>query len=263
MSAQYDPHSHAQMAPMLARYEFGCLSPDERRAFETHLLTCDRCFAELARGNEVRAAMQAAAPRLLAALDREPRLPGRLRWRWPRGARLDPRALWPRVALPAAIALLILLVGVRETHQGRDLRELATFPRQGIAESARRGAVDGDGLRELLIAGSGYLETGRYEEAEQHLRAALERNPESATAAYLLGLCLALEDRANDALPHLRSAVAGADASLRPAALWLLGNAYLKEGHMPRARAALEALAAKESRYRAAAIDLLRSLAAD
>lgn len=44
-----------------ARYLAGTLSPEESEAFEEHYFGCDRCFAAVQRGNEIRAAMSAAA----------------------------------------------------------------------------------------------------------------------------------------------------------------------------------------------------------
>lgn len=51
-------HCPEAAAGLLARYEFGTLSDDERRAFELHLLECDACFAELERGSAVVAEMK-------------------------------------------------------------------------------------------------------------------------------------------------------------------------------------------------------------
>ena len=44
-----------------ARYLAGTLSPEETEAFEEHYFGCDRCFAAVQRGNEIRAAMSTRA----------------------------------------------------------------------------------------------------------------------------------------------------------------------------------------------------------
>ncbi|TAL70488.1 MAG: hypothetical protein EPN82_02435 [Bacteroidetes bacterium] len=39
--------TNPDMEKLIARYEFGLLSDDERRAFEAHILECDKCFGDL------------------------------------------------------------------------------------------------------------------------------------------------------------------------------------------------------------------------
>lgn len=212
------------LAAMIPRYEHGLLEDGERQRFEAHLLGCDDCFAELERGAILREAFD--APGVLGAL--EAAQPGG----W---ARLGVLLRRPEFAL--MVGCLVLFALTLEKASPPD--ELARFPTEvQVTEALRAGAPE-DALAELIRAGSGHLNLGQYEQAEQFLRAARERVPHDPTAAHLLGLAIALQGDPGGAIPHLEAAAEeSAEAS------WLLALAYLKCGSPETARRLLGEIAA-------------------
>jgi tetratricopeptide (TPR) repeat protein len=249
------------MAHLLARYEFGALSDEERKAFEAHVLECDSCFAELERGSIAVAALRDRALEWRAALRGEPA--GARRAAPSVGERL--RALLgrlpsPRLLVPALAVLLAAVVVTVRLAGPPGFTRLATFPTEDVASGVVRGPAADDAVRELMDAGAGYFDLGRYDEAAVRFRAALARDPQAADAAYLLGLCDALSGRVREAIPTLENAARLAGGDLRPKATWVLANAYLKAGRLDDARRTLESLSAGEGESAAAARDLLARL---
>ncbi len=253
--------AHAVHSPLLTRYEFGALSPEERRAFEAHVLECDACFAELERGSVAAAALAASAPALREALRSgeaigargAPTVRARLRGLLER----LPRA---RLLAPALAALVATAVVTIRLAGAPGFTRLASFPTEELASDVVRGPGVTDAVRELMAAGAAYFDLARYGEAATRFRAALERDPGSAEAAYLLGLCGVFDGRLREAIPSLESAVRLAGGELRPKAEWVLANAYLKAGRLDDARAALASLGAGEGEYAARARDLIARL---
>jgi tetratricopeptide (TPR) repeat protein len=218
-------NEHETMRERLAAYEQGLLSPDERRAFETHALECDACFAELARGSRAAEALRRRGLALKQAVAERP-------------AR---QPLWPalRVAFPLAAAVTFAAVLLLRPRSP-DLRELATFPHEEPTSAlVRAGSLD-DGTRELLEAGLSYLELGEHDHAEERFRAAMDRDPSALEAAYLFGLSRVLRGDVESAIEPLEAAAAGAPEGLRSKWTWVLANAYLKAGRLEEARAVLE-----------------------
>lgn len=110
-----------------ARYLAGSLSPEESEAFEEHYFSCDRCFAAVQRGNEIRAAL--TLPTSTDALTSPPTVIPLVH------ARRRLSAWQPALAAAAAI---ILVFGVRQLNSSRR----SILPPPPIAASdAPRGAV--------------------------------------------------------------------------------------------------------------------------
>ncbi len=250
--------SHKEMAVLLSAYELGALSEEERESVESHVLQCDACFEELERGAAVAAELQANRTRYRNVLAAAPAsaLPRRARearatgsfWSW----------LRPQIAVPALAAAAAVLVLVIRAP-GPDYRGLATFPREEISSFAMRGEGGDDAVRELMQAGAGYFDLGRYDEAERRFAAALDRDPELAAAAYFLGLSRVLRGDVNGALSPLeRAADIGGDNRLKYT--WVLANAYLRAGRMAEARKTLRGLTAGQGEYAVAARGLLERL---
>jgi hypothetical protein len=108
-----------------ARYLAGTMPPKEAEAFEEHYFACDRCFAAVQRGTEIRAALHATHGKRSASSESQviPIAPSRRRI-----------AAW-QPALAAA-ALVVVAVGIREA------RRPPTLPETLLASSnATRGAA--------------------------------------------------------------------------------------------------------------------------
>lgn len=272
--------AHPDVGRLLVRYEFGAVSTQEKALFERHLFECDACFAELERGSVLTRVLHEHPDRFRAVLERadasagaapidvpapapKPRAPVRTgaaaSLRTGAWASLRARAFRPWVAVSAAAAVL-LAVGVLRFARPPDPSRLATFPRDEMRSTALRAPGIHDDLRELLDTGAGYFDTGRYDEAARYFRAARDRDPKLAEAAYALGLALALGGDARAALPHLRSAVESAQGDLRDRARWVLANAYLRVGDVSAARRELERLEATPGEWSGRAQTLVHAL---
>ena len=253
---------HAAFAGRLGRYEMGGLTEEERRAVEAHALECDACFAELERGSVVSAAMRDGSTRFAGVLGEGPAS----------GRREGPSALGRlgelvrvglrlRVAVPVlAVALLLAVVSVRHGGRADRYARLASFSRDELATTIVRGPNVRDAVRELMESGAGYFDTGRYDEAARRFRAALDRDPGLAEAAYLLGLSRALADDAAGAVVPLETATRLAGPALAPRASWALSNAHLRLGRVENARTILETLRTSEGEYGSKARALLEQL---
>jgi RNA polymerase sigma factor (sigma-70 family) len=263
MTAENEPRTgHDPWRERLAYYELGRVSDDERAALERHVLECDACFAELERGSLVTLAARAGCDRLVGAIDAAERERGGSGARLARWLR---SVLNPRIAAPAFGALaVLLLVMLRSGPERDDLRALASFPHEGSAAGGVRAPGVSGAVDELLQAGRGYLDTGRYEQARQAFRAAAARDPEHAEATYLAGLGSALAGDLDAAIGELAAAERLASGELAAKIHWSLANAYLKAGRRDEAIAALESLARADTSsggvYPAAARTLLERL---
>jgi anti-sigma factor RsiW len=199
------------------RYVAGTLPPDERDAFEAHLLECERCQRAVREGAAIRAALTHEAPAGEAALE-------------------EGSGLWsPRLvaaatlAAAAAIALWFVLPGGELEALGRVAPPvMEPLPVRAEADSAAilaaRGMTayrEGDyGAAASLLAravdaepapgtrfflGIARLLTGSRQEARASLTAALEPpgNPYAAEARFYLAKAWLLDGRADSALVHL------------------------------------------------------------
>lgn len=253
---------HQQMSALLPAYELGVLSDEDREAFESHVLQCDACFQELERGAAVATELQANRSRFRRILEEAPAAG----WR-PREVKVRPSTLsWlrPQIAVPALAAAVAIFMLITRAP-GPDYRKLASFPRQvTLPDAVRRGAGRDDAVRELMQAGAGYLDLGRFEEAERHFAAALDRDPGLADAAYFLGLSRVFRGDIDGALTPLERAVEIGTGN-QPEYTWVLANAYLRAGQITKARETLLSLSAGggeagELEYVAKARDLLERL---
>jgi anti-sigma factor RsiW len=109
-----------------ARYVAGTLSAAESEAFEEHYFSCDRCFAAVQRGNEIRAAL--SLPVSAETLEPPPVV-------IPLANRRRRFSAW-QPALAAAAAV-ILVLGVRQLNAPRP--DTATTPVAPVSDAPRGG----------------------------------------------------------------------------------------------------------------------------
>ena len=109
-----------------ARYLAGTLSPEESEAFEEHYFGCDRCFAAVQRGNEIRAAMSAAADTGVVPLGSPRR-------------RLSP---WQPALVAAAV--VVIAVGIRQASSRKTVPDTIGDP---VPIDASRGTAPQLALR--------------------------------------------------------------------------------------------------------------------
>ncbi|MCL5991176.1 MAG: tetratricopeptide repeat protein [Bacteroidetes bacterium] len=61
--------TNPDMEKLIARYEFGLLTEDERKAFEAHILQCDKCFGDLYSMSDVYDTMKENSEELITLLE--------------------------------------------------------------------------------------------------------------------------------------------------------------------------------------------------
>lgn len=253
--------SRPEMSALLPRYEFGALSDAERSAFERHVLECEACFEELERGFAAAGTLRDHSGVFLRVLDEAPRetagsaVRAARRWSW-----LD-RVFRPPLAIPALAVLVVGLVTATWMARRPGEARFATFPREAMPSEAVRAPGTDDAARELMASGAAYFDLGRYDEAARRFRAARDRDPSSAEAAYALGLSMALAGDARGAIPHLEAVRRLASGDLRDKTDWVLANAYLRAGDGASARRELSVLATGSGELAARARDLAARLA--
>jgi tetratricopeptide (TPR) repeat protein len=253
--------SRPQMGALLPRYEFGALTNSERSAFERHVLECEACFEELERGFAAAGTLRDHSGEFLRVLDEARRetagsaVPAARRGSW-----LD-RVFRAPVAVPALVVLVATLVITTWLARRPGEARFATFPREAMPSETVRAPGTDDAARELMASGAAYCNLGRYDMAARRFRAARERDPSSAEAAYALGLSMALAGDARGAIPHLEAASRLASGDLRDKAGWVLANAYLRAGDGAAARRELSVLATGSGEFAARARELAARLA--
>ena len=203
---------------VLERYVAGTLPAEETRAFEEHLLECERCQRELALGVAVRKALGAVPGESADAPDGEVHRigPGR------RGRRRGWIAA-AGVGLAAAAAVLLVL---RPTGVARELAALGGVEQPPVylglpvrAEPLPWEATFGEAMAR-------YAE-GDFRAAAAGLRAAIEAGAPSLPAEFFRGASLLMLDRPREAAEGFSAVIAEGPSP------------YLAEGHYYRAKAML------------------------
>ncbi len=273
------PCMRPDLQPLAGRYEVGALTQDESAAFETHILECDECVAELERGAPMAQVLREQRPRFAAMLregtaiggaSAPATVPSRVARKQLSAAAPQPNARlaalgWQRffrlrLLVPASVMLLVGL-GLWQQARRSDIRRWASFPREiASAGSTVRGSESQDAVAELLDAGAAYFELGQYAEAEGHFRSALERDPESEAAAYGLGLVLAASGDPRAAIPFLERAAEQSESERHDTSLWVLANAHLAAGDRESSLPLLTLLGSSSGSYASRAQDLERRL---
>ena len=148
---------HQDLRDLLPAYALGALDPDEQRAVEAHLSTCESCQQELERCQELSSGLLLAAPPVAP--------PSRLRQglqaqlaagRAPRRAPARPTGLWPRVggwALGlAAIALIVLNVLTYQQLQALQTQQSTLAQQLDVSQTAL-ALISQPGSRTLPVSG--------------------------------------------------------------------------------------------------------------
>jgi len=237
----------------LAAYEFGLLPESEKAGFETHLAGCDACredlwdmapwMAELtgsAQELQRRLAVEPVAvePMAVEPMAGEPKPPGETWWDAVR------RWLSPPVAVPLAAAALVLVVFVWRTSVDDGVVSLAQVdPVPWSALDVRAG--DAPAASRRFRQGMEEYGDERWDRAIVELEAAIEEGAridgwkDAEDAHFFLGLCLLLERRPDEALPHLQRAAGSPLLPLADRARWYEAQAHLLRNDPEPARSRL------------------------
>ncbi len=247
--------NHDGWKGLLALYELGRLSLEERDRFEAHAMTCDSCFAELERGSIVAATLRDRRERFLYALRSGAASDDPHRARKAFGSWLGHRALAPALVAAAVLAAVVLV-----SRDRADVRSFATFPNELETTGLLRAPGSPNAVEEALEVGATRYNLGQFDEAERWFEAALARDSTSTRALYALGLCKAQRAKPDEAVGLLRDALRTASTDDRPRVTWALANAHLAAGEIPAARQVLEDLRAGGGQWSEEAGRLLQRL---
>lgn len=248
---------------LIARYEMGLLSDEERRRFETHLLECDACFQDYYQFAPVAEVISRERAALRTALAREGRSWFASLWEQVRelislpasSPGLSPALTWG-LAVVVALVVLFVLLPVPEAYE--ELAMIEPFPYQHF-ELRLRGPQQRSTWRRTFDAGMRAYSDGDYLLAMQKLEEAHELNPDDVETRFFLGVSALLSDRPETGIPHLQAVVE--EPTLPPGAVrWYLARALFLEGAYGRAEEQLEELAQMDGPHAERAQDLRERL---
>ncbi len=220
---------------LVERYVAGRVRDDaDQTAFETHVLTCERCREDVRLALLLRAEL--AAP---------------VRWRRHR------RRTWPLgvgLAVAASVTALVLLrpygAGVRALGGVRDAPIYL-----GVA--VRGSPTPADSLFDAAMTA---YNSGDYPGAAAALQRVLAAGADSAPALFFLGVSRLLTDRAAEAADAFRLVVALGDSPYLSEAHYYLAKALLRQGNRAAALRELRAVPTVDKQVAAAAAALADSI---
>ena len=250
--------SDRKAGELLAAYELGILSPEERRHFESHLGGCAVCMEELYESAPAMTALLADPDRSLRALSAAGAAPAERR---PFRAALRRRRVW----IPAAAAAMILaavfffpsgpgrygsmariepVLYVPLETRGAPAAEPSLLFREAMKSYARG---DYEGAAPLLAGAIGVArEEGGWRDLDQ--------------ARFFHGLTLLLSGNAEEAVEPLRLAARSSTPVIAERSRWYLAQSHLLLEDPERARAHLEWLSEFGVRFSRSAAEQLGEL---
>jgi hypothetical protein len=207
-------------------YLRGTLAEADRDAFESHLFECSACFERVETLRLLRAALEASdgGANAAAAAGSVPRAPRRP-WVWVgiaaavAAASVVATRPWPQGDRPGVEA------PSSPTRRAPDLSDLARFQPPAYERVALRGSASDP---ERLFDEAMKRYTARdCAGAVPGLQAAARRDPSAPAAAFFLGVCQLLLDRAPEGVASLQRTIALGDSPyLEPARF------YTAKGHL-------------------------------
>ena len=236
---------------LLAAYELGLLSAEERAACEAHLLRDEESLVELYEMAPFAAALTEDPARYHRAVhtalaETTPSFLTRLR-------SYLAELMTPRVLIPVAtVAVVAVLLSV--PREGVvDLRSLAVVePIPYVQLDTRSGTPDAD---RLFTAAMAHYTEGRYDEAVLGLQEAVQTASSEVGDRFLdqarlyLGMSLLLADRPEEAIAPLTTATHSLVLPLAERSRWYLAQARLLTNAPAEAHALLDGLAGQSRVY--------------
>lgn len=226
---------------LITLYEFGELSGEDKRKFETHLLSCDYCFQSLYALSPVVERMRENPERFLAEAKKSKPSWIKLKEQiialtsdWIETIGRVPAFV--QIAIPTAVAVgVLLLVFIRPAAQLADLARLEPVPYRSLQTKA--GALPKEADRLFEEGMTAYVQKN-YTGAIDKLALAVRQDSTNAGFHFYSGLCYLLSDSVDLAIAHFQRAIALGGGAVLEKAYWYLGNAWLRKGER---NAALEA----------------------
>ena len=239
--------SDPKIGELIILYEFEALSGDDKRKFETHLLSCDYCFESLyelapamerLRKNPARF-LPALAPR---TIKRKALFDGIIT-----AIREFLRPLPPlvRFAIPA-VAVALFFLFIRPTTELSDLARLEPLPYRSL--QIKSGAATTATERFFEAGMTAYVQKD-YAGAIGQLAFAARQDSTNASFHFYLGLCYLLSNQVEPAIEHLQRTIALGGNSVLEKTYWYLGNAWLLQEDRVHALAAFQKVTELEGDY--------------
>ncbi|MFQ5632487.1 MAG: tetratricopeptide repeat protein, partial [bacterium] len=222
---------------LITLYEFDALSGDERRKFESHLLSCDECFQSLYTLSPVVERMRENPERFLPALQKGDSIWAALKEKIVAVARDCKKAIGrmpvpARIAVPATAAITALLFLFWPVPHLSDLASIEPVPYRPL--QVRGGALTGEAVR-LFEEGMATYAQNDYAAAAEKLALAVRQDSTNASFHFYLGLCYLLSDSVHSAIEHFQQAIALDGNAVLEKTYWYLGNAWLLKGEREKA----------------------------
>jgi len=242
----------SEIGKLITLYEFDALSDDDKRKFETHLLSCNHCFRSLYGMSPVVERMREHPEQFMPAVaEREPlwattkKRFGASVSDWFEAVGRIPALV--RIALPVAVTVTVLLFLIipAEPHLS-DLARIEPVPYRPMQMKAGALTTEADRLFEQGMA----LYTQEdYANAARKLALAVQRDSTDASFHFYSGLCYLLSGGVDVAIAHFQRAIALGGDSVLERAYWYLGNAWLLKGKRDSALEAFRKVAEMEGDY--------------
>ncbi len=222
---------------LIALYEFGQLTEEQRKAFESHLLNCDACFQSVYEMMPAIQEMRMHAEIFLPVLSgkKKPAV-GAILARIRGGVLTGIKkviAPWPRpVRIAAALgAIAIILLIILLPQQAPKYAELARMEPIPYVRLDLRGAAPATENGRLFDQAMDFYSKQNYEDAVKKFDLLLAREPGNAEVHFYSGLCRLLMQDADGAIGYFTKAIQLGGNGFAEKLHWYLGNAYLLQNN--------------------------------
>ncbi len=224
--------TNEETGQLISLYEFGQISEEQKKLFETHLLECDACFQNFHNLSPVVERMRENPEFFRSALEESEQLSflgGIKNWLSKAvssgGEYLVPVPAWGKAAVPAGIVIAVLLLFIMQPSMPlSDLARIEPVPYRALQLKGTMGATEAE---QLFEEGMEFYVERKYEQAVEKLSLAVEKNPENLSFQFYTGLIYLLLKKEDEAIGHFERVIELGGNSLQEKAHWYLGNAYL------------------------------------
>ncbi|TKJ36566.1 hypothetical protein CEE37_14900 [candidate division LCP-89 bacterium B3_LCP] len=270
----------AELGRLIALYELGQLSDDERDRFEEHLLKCDFCLGEIEEKMPVISAFQEHKDEIREELKREsieykPQKRKLLKLvREERKRKALTATIWERIIssiedfrrakvfVPATIvtiALVVFLIMRPGTQPENPYFAHLSFEKAPFKQMHVRSDIGTDAQLTFRKGMDEYLK-GNFKGAIDYLENAVSASPDEGPWWLYLGISYYLDRQAKPAVKALTKAVSLTEYTLKSGAEWYLAQAFLLDGNADPAMPLLEGLAIQKRDYSEIAESLLEKV---
>lgn len=236
---------------LIARYEFGLLSNEEKNRFEMHVLHCDSCMRDLYLFAPALSLLRKESAVVKSAIEETS---------CKKSKKFKTRFISkPAFALGTACLLLFLFITAwLVTPLPPDYSEMADIqPVKYEPFEFRLRAEQEPEWRQWFDKGMKFYKKEEYEQALDALLKSYHKNKEYVRTQYYLGTCFLLLRQPDSSIQYLSGLSDTADSE---SIHWLLGNAYLLKTQAEKAMQEFDKVVKLDGPHKEQAIQLSKTL---